>query len=249
MSLNPCADAMLIELVAPERITAISRYSKDPRASSLRPEVAARFPGTTGTAEEVITLRPSLVVASSYTAPATREAFARAGLKTLYFDIPATIEANRAQIRELAIAAGVPGKGEAMVARIDTAVRSAATNAPPVTALLWIGGNLATGGSTLLDEMMTKAGFSNHAVHYGLTHTGYLPIEHVLADPPRVMIAPEEEGRDAGSRAAQLRKWAVRRSGAKVAQAVFPRELVNCGGPVIVPSLARLSQIRREVGQ
>ncbi|MBB5709657.1 ABC transporter substrate-binding protein [Sphingomonas xinjiangensis] len=249
VSLNPCADAMLIELVAPERITAISRYSKDPRASSIPPEVAASLPATSGSAEEVITLRPSLVVASSYTAPSTREAFARAGLKTLYLDIPPTIDANKAQIRELAAAVGAPAKGDALVARIDAAVRDAHSNTPPVTALLWIGGNLATGGSTLLDEMMTKAGFSNHAAHYGLTHTGYLPIEQVLADPPRAIIAPEEAGRDADSRAAQLRKWAVRRSGAKVTQAVFPRELVNCGGPVIVPAMARLARIRREIAR
>lgn len=249
VSLNPCADAMLVELVPPDRITAISRYSKDPTASSIPPALAARFPGTTGTAEEVITLRPSLVVASSYTPPATREAFTRAGLKTLYLDIPPSIDANKAQVRELAAAVGENAKGAAMIARIDDAVRDAATGRPPVTALLWIGGNLVSGGSTLLDEMMTRAGFSNHAAHYGLTHTGYLPIEPVLADPPRVMMAPEAPGRDASSRAAQLRRWAVRRSGAKVAQAVFPRELVNCGGPVIAPAMARLAQIRREVGQ
>lgn len=249
VSLNPCADAMLVELVPPDRITAISRYSKDPAATSIPSQVAARFPDTAGTAEEVITLRPSLVIATSYTAPATREAFSRAGLKVLYLDSPATLEASKAQVRELAAALHAQAQGEAMVARIDDAIRNAVTAAPPVTALLWIGGNLATGGGTLLDEMMTKAGFSNHAAHYGLTHTGYLPIEHVVADPPRVIIAPEPKGRDAGSRAAQLRSWAIRRSGADVVQAVFPRELVNCGGPLIAPAMSRLAQIRREVGR
>jgi iron complex transport system substrate-binding protein len=240
---------MLVELVPPDRITAISRYSKDPTASSLPPNVAARFPGTAGTAEEVITLRPSLVLATSYTAPATREAFARAGLKVLYLDSPSTLAASKSQVRELAAALNAKAEGGAMVGRIDAAIRDAATAAPPVTALLWIGGNLATGGGTLLDEMMTKAGFSNHAAHYGLTHTGYLPIEHVVADPPRVIIAPEPEGRDAGSRAAQLRRRAIRRSGANILQAEFPRELVNCGGPLIAPAMSRLAQIRREVGR
>nr|WP_269141217.1 ABC transporter substrate-binding protein [Sphingomonas sp. IC-56] len=249
VSLNPCADAMLVELVPPDRITAISRYSKDPAATSIPADVAARFPGTTGTAEEVITLRPALVIATSYTAPATREAFARAGLKVLYLDSPSTLAASKAQVRELAAALNAKAQGEAMVARIDAAVRDAASTAPPVTALLWIGGNLATGDETLLDEMMKAAGFSNHAAHYGLTYTGYLPIEHVVADPPRVMIAPEAPGRDAGARATQLRRWAIRRSGAKVTQANFPRQLVNCGGPVIASAMTRLAQIRRGIAQ
>ena len=126
---------------------------------------------------------------------------------------------------------------------------AAQTDAPRVPALLWIGGNMVSGGGTLLDEMMIRAGFSDHAAHYGLQRTGYLPIEHVVADPPRVMLVPDSGGRDAGSRVADMRRWAIARTGAKVMQAHFPRNLVNCGGPVIARAMARLTQVRREVGE
>ncbi|MBO9621116.1 MAG: ABC transporter substrate-binding protein [Sphingomonas sp.] len=248
VSMNPCADAMLVQLVPPQRIAAISHYSRDPAASSIAPQVAARFRTTSGTAEEVIAMRPDLVVASSFTASSTREALARAGVKTLYLDSPVTIEASKAQVRALAAALDAVPAGEAMVARIDHAVAAAAHSGPAVPALLWIGGNLVSGGGTLLDEMMVKAGFSDHAAHYGLQHTGYLPIEHVLVDPPRVMLVPDEPGRDADSRAAQLRGRALARMGAKVDQARFPRSLVNCGGPVIATAMTRLAEVRREVG-
>jgi len=247
VSTNPCADAMLVELVPAGRIAAISHYSRDPATSSIDPQRAARFRTNNGTAEEVIALRPDLVVASSFTAPSTRAAFARAGLRTLYLDSPVTIAASKAQIRELAAALDAPAAGEAMIARIDRAVAAAAHPGPPVPALLWIGGNLVSGEGTLLDEMMVKAGFSDHAAHYGLRRTGYLPIEHVLVDPPRVMLAPDEPGRDAGSRAAQLRAWAIGRMGAKVHQARFPRSLANCGGPVIARAMTRLAEVRRAV--
>jgi iron complex transport system substrate-binding protein len=247
VSTNPCADAMLVELVPAERIAAISHYSRDPAASSIDPQVAARFRTNNGTAEELIALRPDLVVASSFTSPSTREAFARAGLKTLYLDSPTTIEASKAQVRELAAAIAATPAGEEMVARIERAIAAAMHPGPPVAALLWIGGNLVSGGGTLLDEMMVKAGFSDHAAHYGLQHTGYLPIEHVLVDPPRVMLVPDAPGRDAGSRAAQLRGWALGRMDDKVHQARFPRSLVNCGGPVIAKAMTRLAEVRREV--
>lgn len=247
VSLNPCADAVLVELVPPSRIAAISHYSMRADSTSIPLEVAHRFRANNGTAEEVIGMKPDLVVASSFTPPSTREAFARAGLKVLYVGIPPSIAESKAQVTELAAAVGEPAKGAALNARIDAAVAAARWNAPPAPALLWIGGNLVTGGKTLLDDLMAHAGFANQAAHYGLTHTAHLPMEQVIADPPRVMLAPEGAGHDSDSRAATLRKRAIAETGMPVTQAAFPRQLVNCGGPVIPAALARLAAIRRSV--
>lgn len=245
VSINPCADAMLVQLVPPERIAAISHYSRDPGASSMPLEVARRFRTTSGTAEEVIALKPDLVVASSFTPPATRSAFARAGIAALYLDMPSTIAASRAQVLQLADAVDAPAAGAAMAARIDALPPP--PGGPPVPALLWIGGNMASGSGTLLDEMMVRAGFRDVAAEYGLRFTGELPIEQIVARPPRVMLVPEERGLDSDSRAAQLRSRALRASGANVTQAAFPRRLVNCGGPVIPDAMARLAEVRRSV--
>ena len=249
VSTNPCADAMLVELVPPSRIAAISHYSQDPTATSIPIELARRFRATRGTAEEVVAMRPDLVVASSFTSPSTREAYARAGLKTLYLDSPVTVEASKAQVTELANALNVADAGAAMNARIDRAVIAASWSGARISALIWISGNLVSGGGNLLDEMMTRAGFSDHAAHYGLQFTGYLPIEHVVIDPPRVMLVPDEPGRAASSRSAQLRSRALARLGARVEEARFPRDLVNCGGPVIAKAMTRLAEVRRSIAR
>jgi iron complex transport system substrate-binding protein len=136
VSTNPCADAMLVELVPPSRIAAISRYSQDPGATSISLDVAQRFRSTAGTAEEVLALKPDLVVASSFMSAATRAAYARAGLKVLTFDSPTTIAASEAQVRTFAAAIGAHDAGEAMVARIEAAVAKFA--AP---GLRWEGGS------------------------------------------------------------------------------------------------------------
>ncbi|MCW3836378.1 ABC transporter substrate-binding protein [Sphingomonas canadensis] len=249
VSLNPCADAMLVELVPPDRIAAISHYSQDPGATSIDLAVARRFRATAGTAEEVIALRPGLVIASSFTQAATREAFARAGLRTLYLDSPVTIAASRAQVARLARAVGAEDAGRAMIARIDAAIAAAAPPpGPRVPALIWIGGNLASGGSNLVNQMLALAGFEDRAARYGLAYTGYLPVETVAADPPRVMFVPDDgSGRDAGSRAAAMRARVLAHSPARVTEARFPRDLVNCGGPVIARAMTRLAEVRRSI--
>jgi iron complex transport system substrate-binding protein len=248
VSTNPCADAILIDLVAPARIAAISHYSQDPAATSIPLEVADRLPSTAGTAEEVIALHPDLVLTSSFTPVSTRTAYERAGLKMLLLDSPVTIEASKAQVMQIATAVGAEARGRALNARIDAAVAAALPRPSPEqgkaknpSALLFISGDLVNGAGTLLDELLTKAGFHDAAIDYGLAFTGTLPIESIAAHPPRVILSPDV------SRTAALRDRVLSRIGADTVEAHFPRNLVNCGGPTIISAITRLAEVRRSL--
>jgi iron complex transport system substrate-binding protein len=50
------------------------------------------------------------------------------------------------------------------------------------------------------------------------------------------------------SRSATLRARVLARTGANTVEAAFPRNLVNCGGPAIIPAITRLAAVRRELG-
>ncbi len=236
VSTNPCVDSVLVRILPPARIAGISHYSQDPAATSIPLSVARRFRGIAGTAEEVIALHPDLVIASTYTPPATQAAYARAGLKTLLLGIPDSIAESQAQVKQIADAVGAPAGGARINTDIDRAVtRWSRKDGPSPSALLYISGDLATGGSTLLNEMMTRVGFRNAAAGYGLTHTGTLSAETIVTQPPAIVIAPERV-----SRGTALRHRLLPRT----PQAVFPRVLINCGGPTIPPALERLAAIR-----
>lgn len=243
VSTNPCADAILVRLVEPGRIAAISHYSQDPAATSLSLDLARRFRATAGTAEEVVAMRPGLVLASSFTPPSTRAAFDRAGLKTLYLDSPTTIAASRQQVMEVAAAVGAPARGQGLIAEIDYALAGQGARGPvphrrQPAALLFIAGELANGSGTLLDELLTRAGFTNAAASYGLRYTGTLPAELIVSRPPDVILTTERDGRVEAMRRRLLPVTPV---------ATFPRELINCGGPSIAPALARLAEIKRKI--
>lgn len=241
VSTNPCADAILLRLAAPDRIAAISRYSQDPAATSIDLAIARGYRGIAGTAEEVIALKPALVLTSSFTPAATRRAYERAGLRVLLLDAPGTIAASEAQVMQIASAVGEPAKGRAMVAAIKAAV-VAKPSGREASALMFIGGNLVNGSGTLLDEMMRRAGFRNAAADYGLAFTGTLPIETIVRRPPDIVLAPEEP-----TRSGTLRAHVLAATGARMIQAEFPRRLVNCGGPTIPVAMARLRAIRGEM--
>jgi len=254
VSTNPCADAILVRLVPPARIAAISHYSHDAGATSLPLAVARRFPVTGGTAEDVIARQPELVLTSSFTPAATRAAYAKAGLRVLVLGSPTTVAASVAQVREIAAAVGAGARGEAMVGEIEDSLapprrRPGPSCHRPVTgprpspgmcsdgkpaALLLLGGDLANGSGTLLDELMRRADFRNAAADYGLAYTGTIPVETLAARPPDVVIAPGE------GRTAALRRKLL----PNTREARFDRNLINCGGPSIPPALARLRAIR-----
>ena len=252
VSTNPCADAILVRLVAPDRIAAISHYSHDPSATSLPLEVARRYRSTAGTAEEVIALKPGLVLADSFAPAATLAAYRRAGLRVVVLDSPVTVAASIVQIRQVAAAAGERGKGEAMAEEIKRALSStpsllgegdrhaqrdgggAGRPAKRPSTLFYISGDLASGSGNLLDDLITRAGFRNAAADYGLRYSGTIPVEMLVARPPDVVISTGE------GRSAALR----RRLLPAVREAAFPRALINCGGPGIPPALARLRAIR-----
>ena len=240
VSLNPCADQLLLALVPAERIAAISHYSQDPRTTSIPLDVARRFRSTAGTAEEVIALAPDLVVASAFTPPATRAAFARAGLKTLYLGSPTTVAASKQQIDEVADVVGAEARGEALNARIDAALAETRGKGAGVPALLFIGGDLANGGGTLLDEMMAHVGLRDAAADYGVAITGRLPVETIVARPPALILSP-----DGGGRTAAMRRRLLVATGATTREVPFDRGLINCGGPTIPAALRRLAAIRR----
>jgi len=235
VSTNPCADAILVKLVPAARIAAISRYSQDPMATSMRIDVARRLRATAGTAEEVIALAPSLVLTSSFTPAATRGAYDRAGLRTVMLDSPTTIAASKAQVDQIAAAVGAIAAGRRLNAAIDRGVAAGSRPGPTRSALFFLGGDLANGPGTLLDEMMRRAGLANAATRYGLAYSAPVAIETLVAAPPALIVAPPGQGRGAALRARLL---------TRTRQAMFPRRLVNCGGPSIAAAMIRLGQIR-----
>jgi iron complex transport system substrate-binding protein len=236
ISLNPCLDAILVEIAPPAQVLALSHYSRDPGSSSVHPAIAARYGVTGGTAEEVIAARPDLVLASIYLPAPTRSTLERAGLRVATFGSPTSIAESIAQVREVARLAGRTGEGEALAARIAA---PAAPAAPPIGALLWQPGEIVAGETTLIAELLRAEGFASHAAARGLRQADRVSLESVLADPPRVLlVAGDAAGQRHPLLQGPLKKTYI---------AAFDPSLIYCGGPTIPKARARLRAIRAEV--
>ncbi|WP_345719710.1 ABC transporter substrate-binding protein [Qipengyuania xiapuensis] len=235
VSLNPCTDAILAEVAAPGQLLAISHYSKDPRASSMSESDAARFAATGGTVEEVIALEPDLVIASTFIAPATRNALEKLGFTVETFGAAATVDDSIAQVRRLAALAGREEAGAVLVGEIEQAIADLSADGNEIEAVLWQPGGIVPGEGALVSDLMRRTGFGSYSAKRGLAQADYLPLEQVVADPPEVLLV-------AGSEAGQEHPVLDTLPGLR--RETFDTRLLYCGGPTIIEAAARLAEIR-----
>lgn len=242
VSLNPCTDAILAEVADPAQILAISAWSHDPASSSMDMTAARRFASTNGSVEEVLALRPGIVIDGTFTPPASRAAYDRLGLRLESVAIASTVEDSKAQVRHLARLAGHPERGEALVARIDAALAEAAPRSgqPLVPTVLWEPGGIVPGDDTLIAELMRRAGLANFTAARGMKQADYLPLERLLADPPQLILTSGNPRAEENRQLAHLALASLK----GVRRAAIEPNLLYCGGPTIIRAARRFAEVR-----
>ncbi len=255
VSLNPCLDAIVVRVADRSQIAALSHYSRDPNGSSIA-AMARTLPFTYETAEEVVALAPDVVLGSVHGSKATAAALDRMGIRSERFDVPDTIADSLAQVRRIGAIAGHPDRGEALALAIEAAIAAAAPSGDPsgarrpdqrpLTALVFQPNGLAAGQGTLMDEMLTRAGFINVAQRYGLSRWGNVALERLIADPPQVLLAGQSAP-DAPTWADRVGNHpALKSLASRMQRTVFPERLMYCGGPVLIETAKALADARRQ---
>jgi iron complex transport system substrate-binding protein len=245
VSMNLCLDSVLVELVPHENILALSQYSRDPWRSTIA-SIAKDLPYTNETAEEVVALKPDLVITSRHSAIATRNALRRVGIRFELFGVPQSVEASLMQIRQLAALLQQQERGEALIARIEQAIARArpAAGQPILTAAIYQPGGLSLGAGTVTTELMQIAGLENIAVRHGLKSYRPLPLELLISEQPEILLvgdtthgAPTHAERVVHHRALRALQFRMRRE-------PYPARLLYCSGPTMIEALAALVAAR-----
>ena len=246
VSLNPCLDAILLHVAEPGQIAALSHYSRDP-ASSTVADLARRFPFTYATAEEVLMQKPDLVLASVHTAPATRRALERMSIPVSAFGVPNTVEESLRQIRDIAALVGHPERGEELARRINAALASIRATGKPIPALILQPDGFSPGTGTLQDDLLSRAGLANQAPRYGVDFWGIVPLERLVANPPRLLLTGDPHAGTPAARDRLLGHPVLRRLEGRMALAYYPPQLLYCGGPSLIEAARSLSAARKAV--
>ena len=188
LSMNLCADMLLLELVPKGRIVAVTYLAHD-GAEALFPGADAGIAVNHGTAEDIINLKPDLILAGAFSTAMTRRLAKAIGAPIVEVPDAVSFADIRRNLRQVGAAVGEPARAEALVAQMDAdlAALAALPPRPPVRVIAWSGGDSVPGRETLSGHIIAAAGAVNIAARPGQTY-GAIDVEELLAARPDALL-------------------------------------------------------------
>ncbi len=244
VSINLCADELLLALADPAQIAALSPYAVDPTLSFMAKEAEA-FRHDAGEAETVVDIGPDLVLAGRFTKLATREMLGRLGFRVVLLDAARSVAQSIGQIRQVAELVGHPERGEALIAEIDAAMQRAeatgAALADKPSAAVYQRRGYVTGAETLTGELLSKVGFDNAGGRLAGKTGGFVPLERLIADRPDFLVVASATTQSQDQGSALLAHPALAAFYPPEKRVVLPEMLTVCAGPSLPAAFDRLT--------
>ena len=240
-SISLCTDQLLLALADPEQIVSLSPYARDPARSWAAAE-AAKHPVLSGTAEDVLALKPDLVFAGRYTKRATRDLLKAKGIPIAEFDAVRSLDEAKGQISRAGALVGHPERAEKLNAALAAAVNRARAAAPaPLTVLALQRRGWASGTESLVTSLLAAVGLSNAAVALGLSGGGQVSLEAIVRAHPDLLLVTRDDTVAEDQGRALLLHPALQNLYPPARRIVIPERLTVCGGPMLVEALDRLA--------
>jgi iron complex transport system substrate-binding protein len=189
VSINLCTDQLALILAESGQLVSVSKLSHDPDVSPLV-ELALSLPSNGSGAEEVFLLKPDLVLAGTFTAPATLSLLKRLGIKVETFPPSNALEDIPKRLLQMGKVLGREKPAKLIVERFNSQLdelRTSIKTKRPRAALTYVN-NFTSGNNTLVGDMLSYAGFDNAATQAGISSYGTLSLEELVMLEPEVVI-------------------------------------------------------------
>ncbi len=184
ISLDYCADQYVLRLVDRERVLAISPDAH--REFSFMRDAAEGYPRVRPTAEDVLVLRPDLVVRAYGGGPNAKAFFEKAGVPVLEVGWAPDIPAVMSVIERMAEGLGEPERGRAVVEDMRQRLAAASREATGLKTLYMNPAGVTTGPGSLVHNILKAAGLENFETRPGWRA---IPLERLAYEQPDMVAA------------------------------------------------------------
>jgi iron complex transport system substrate-binding protein len=242
VSNNMCTDQLLLALADRSRIAALSPFARNP-ALSFAAEKARGIPRVSGTSEDLLVIKPDLVLTSQFDRRTTVEFIKTKGTRVETFELVKTVEGVKDQLLRMGRMLGSVAQAQEIIAQIDLAsarlravVEIKGLRVLPLARRGW-----SAGPDTLIGDILRRASFTNVAEGSGASFGSFLSLETVISLKPDVILlsAGNLEAEDNGT--AMLLHPALARLFPPERQIILPDRLTVCGGPMIIEAMDALT--------
>ena len=193
-------EEILVELVTPEHIAAISESNRN-KEYSLIAEEAGKVKNTIpdrASIETIVAQHPDLVFMQIKTNQAMADTLSKMGIKVYRMETPVTLEMVRNRIRNMSITAGEQERGNAMIRELDRkieAVKKRVAKIPQEKRKRVIGFSSlgASGSSTgVFHQLCVESGVINGGAVAGIEYAAKISDEQIIKVNPDIFIVTDE---------------------------------------------------------
>ena len=196
VSMNLCTDQLLLLLVPSERIVSVSALSLDSNSSYMA-DAAKNHHTNHGKSEEILPLKPDLVLASGYAARPAVELLRKLGHRVEMVPMANTIADIRNNISTIASLVGEQQKGAEIIEQMDRRIAQvqAQLTGSKKRAIFYQPRGYTSGSNTLQDEALRLAGWQNVAATIGINGYNQIGLEQLLmAQPEQIFTSSYAPG-------------------------------------------------------
>lgn len=224
VSLDYCADQFVLALADRDQIAALSRGSL--RDDSYFRDRARGVPQTRAALEEVLALRPDLVVRNWGGPWDASQVYGRFRVPVLQVGDTPDFTSARADLIDAATALGHRERGVGLARDLDLRLARLASQHRSAPVMYLSAGGAVAGRGTMMDAVIAAAG--GHNIR---TETGWqvLPLERLVSAPPAlVALGFFDSGRDRVNAWSPSRHPAVRRALLDARTVSLPADAISC---------------------
>jgi len=242
VSINMCADQLVMLLAHESQIKALSNLSQD-KAGSYYHERAKQYAQVNPRAEEILPLNPDVVLTGPFAARHTLNMLAELELKTVSLSVANSIEEMVDNLRLVGTLLGKEEAADSIIEDIDSRLSDIQTRVTSIDkallesgkkrhrAAIYDANGYTSGNDSLRGEAMNLAGWHNVASDIGIASYGVIHLENLIRLKPEALIlSPYSKG--TFSRAQMVAKHpSIRKSGLDPILVNLPSNQSICAGP------------------
>ena len=248
VSVNLCTDQLAMRLAPPSQLVAITYLAREDISSPMAKE-AREYNVHYNQVEDIVTLKPDLVLAHSWTSPVLLSMLAEFDIPVEVFETPATLDDIPAYFEKMGALLGHEDEAEKLAQdfqqRLEALDEQARQNPERFTITPYGPNGWISGTNDLSAHVMKRAGFDLLADRYGLEWGGNMPLETLVTARPDLILTSKLY--PASSRGEAL-------LGHEALSSSRVRELESdnvwgCATPYILDGFAEILELKRELAK
>lgn len=189
-SLGLCTDQLLLQMVEPERIVALSNMAQHPTMSFMA-EKAKQLGKPSANLEALVKMKPDLIVGTDYSTPEVSRILSQLGFNVKTTRLPNRYNEIPDMIRLVGEWTGEQQTAENIIADMNKTLKDTQKRIqgkPKQTAMIFSPNGYTIGNNTIENDLMLLAGFNNLAAEIGIEGFKQVSLEHLVSSRPDVVM-------------------------------------------------------------